>query len=401
MVEARGNGIIMAKIYKIKFIEENRSIPQGFVLPELGDTTVITGPNNSGKTNFITGINEFGKYAELLDNADTQLTEIQPIYIPAEIVITDEQLFKIGKTSDLIKTLKEYITGDPKYTLQEDTDDHNKRKVTNLFDAVNNKLKDLLDNSNNPDVIEVGVKDEVALKDVLDQVFEIKPGNSPVGITHKKFSNLGQGWQRLIIVSFILANAENSAGDNRLKLILIEEPEIYLHPKLKRALNAMLQALSKKDDYQVIMTTHDPYFAMSNRNNDNCIYSFSVNSTTGDTEPGQEGQISGIEDELLHIFLFNKVLEKAVNEGVNVGNMMENGNLNQWLLTKNPTTKNYIVDRDNEQHEIANPVSLALPLCVRHLINHPGNIHTTQGRNSYMARELEESIGILNSILGE
>jgi hypothetical protein len=200
----------MTKISRIEFEARNRSIPQGFVLPELGDTTVITGPNNSGKTNFINGVNEFAKYARLFDENGTEIASIQPIYIPAEIIITDEQLFKIGKTSDLIKTLKEYITGDPKYALQNDTDDHSKSKVTDLFDTVNSKLKDLLNNDNDPDVVEVGIKQELSLKELLDQAFEVKPGNNAVGIEHKKFSDLGQGWQRLIIVSFILANAEKN-----------------------------------------------------------------------------------------------------------------------------------------------------------------------------------------------
>jgi hypothetical protein len=160
----------------------------------------------------------------------------------------------------------------------------------------------------------------------------------------------------------------------------------------------MLQALAQKDDYQVIMTTHDPYFAMSNRSDDNCLYSFSIN-TVGDTDPGSEGVISGIEDELLHIFLFNKVLEKAVNEGIDVNNMMQGGALNQWLLSKNLTSKNYTVDHGNEQQEIQNPVSLALSLCLRHVINHPGNKHTMQGRNPYSPQELESSIAIMNSIL--
>jgi len=388
----------MSKIARVEFKAKNRSIPQGFILPDLGRTTVITGPNNSGKTNFINGVNEFNKYAQIFDANGAELTDIQPIYIPAEVIITDEQLFKIGKTSDLIKTLKGYVTGDPKYTLQNDTDENSKSEVTDLFDAVNSKLKGLLENDNDPDVVEVGIKQELSLKELLDQAFEVKPGNNSAGVEHKKFSDLGQGWQRLIIVSFILANAEKKAENDKLKLILIEEPEIYLHPKLKRALNAMLQALAQKDDYQVIMTTHDPYFAMSNRSDDNCLYSFSINAA-GDTDPGLEGIISGIEDELLHIFLFNKVLEKATSEGVDVDNMMQGGALNSWLLSKNPTAKNYIVDHGNEQQEIQNPVSLALSLCLRHMINHPGNKHTMQGRNPYTPQELENSIAIMNGIL--
>lgn len=385
----------MNKISEIKLKDTYKSIEKPFNL-RLGDLTVITGVNNSGKTNFIEAVNEREKYFIFEDSDGNDITDsIEVTHIPAEVVVTDDK-FKIGKTSDLITELKKHITGDPTFKLKVDND-NDKQGIDDLFKLVNEKLKDLLkDESPVSDIVQIQIDESLSLKKVLEQAFHIKPTDSKSGTKHNKFTDLGQGWQRLIIVSFILASSEKSVSEDKLKLILIEEPEIYLHPRLKKALNTMLKSISQKPDYQVIITTHDPYFAMSNDDENNSIYSFSIRKN-GSTEPGEEGIISGIEDELLHIFLFNKVLKKASEAGKDTNNMKDDGELNEYIKSFDPTIKDYLWYKASTDDD---PLKLSLPISIRHMIHHPDNPHTIKGINNYNEEELQQSIRILNKILG-
>ncbi|MDQ5987392.1 MAG: hypothetical protein CSYNP_03132 [Syntrophus sp. SKADARSKE-3] len=72
----------------------------------------------------------------------------------------------------------------------------------------------------------------------------------------------GNGLQRLCILSLLRTyNDIKKRMDNadRNVIIAIEEPEIYLHPPVKRATYKLLRSLSEKTD-QIIYSTHDGYF---------------------------------------------------------------------------------------------------------------------------------------------
>ena len=78
----------------------------------------------------------------------------------------------------------------------------------------------------------------------------------------------GNGLQRALIFALmeVLAaqNAEIIDGEDillhsRSTIILFEEPELFLHPHIMRRLKDALHAISKKSDWQVIVTTHSPF----------------------------------------------------------------------------------------------------------------------------------------------
>lgn len=73
----------------------------------------------------------------------------------------------------------------------------------------------------------------------------------------------GNGFQRLCILSLLRTYNElkrtTDEKDKRNMIVGIEEPEIYLHPPVKRATYRLLRSLSAGND-QVIYSTHDSYF---------------------------------------------------------------------------------------------------------------------------------------------
>lgn len=79
-----------------------------------------------------------------------------------------------------------------------------------------------------------------------------------------EISDKGHGMQRAALLAIIRAHLalkpklDNKPGEARRIIFAIEEPEIYLHPTLKRSTYSLFRDLAKGGD-QVIYTTHDGY----------------------------------------------------------------------------------------------------------------------------------------------
>jgi putative ATP-dependent endonuclease of OLD family len=73
----------------------------------------------------------------------------------------------------------------------------------------------------------------------------------------------GSGAQRALMWAAlrVLANrAKTSSGGERPRLLLIDEPELCLHPSTIRAASHALYELAEADGWQVMVTTHSPLF---------------------------------------------------------------------------------------------------------------------------------------------
>ena len=69
----------------------------------------------------------------------------------------------------------------------------------------------------------------------------------------------GSGVRRLVLLSFLQAEAEKKALDSGRSIIYaIEEPETSLHPDMQRQLYFAISRLSKRSGTQVLLTTHTP-----------------------------------------------------------------------------------------------------------------------------------------------
>lgn len=77
----------------------------------------------------------------------------------------------------------------------------------------------------------------------------------------------GHGLQRTLVITLLqlLADAqaqtpEAAAGLQRPTILLIEEPELYLHPQMERLMRDVLHRLAKQECIQVACCTHSPVF---------------------------------------------------------------------------------------------------------------------------------------------
>lgn len=86
-----------------------------------------------------------------------------------------------------------------------------------------------------------------------------------LGTDGKDVSSLGHGAQRSIQMALIrhLADIKKAAGEQSSNtLLLIDEPELYLHPQAVEVLKDALKILSS-EGFQVVFTTHSPFMITS------------------------------------------------------------------------------------------------------------------------------------------
>ena len=96
----------MKKIKKIEFVEDNKPIHSGFKIDNLEEIVVITGENNSGKTNFARGFKDVK--AKFYDFDGNEIENLKTIFISAENIQPGESEAKPSeKNSGLYKNLSE------------------------------------------------------------------------------------------------------------------------------------------------------------------------------------------------------------------------------------------------------------------------------------------------------
>jgi len=382
-------------IKKIKITKPHKTIQKDFEL-EIEKMTVITGENNSGKTNFIQAINskKDTKFtnAEFLDENGGPLTPIT-VYIAAENINPSDSEFKsTAKTAGLVKNLSE-LFANLEVKLELKKQDEIMEAIRTLINKTNENLKNFTGSKKHElelNLNEGELKSDVIIPALIKDIVGGEDGEE------RGLDDLGQGTQRIIVASILKAYidilVEKKKHVEKPILILLEEPEIYLHPKLKKTLNATLGKIAEQNNHQVIITTHDPYFAYTNlKDEGSVIYSF-FRDKDDNTDKKEPDVIFGIEDELLHIHLFEKVLRKARASGIiNVKfSMDQDSPLDKYLKSYcNSETRDNIFPKGKVHN-------LALPLHIRHVIHHP-----LDEKNKFNDGDLEKSIKILNKILSE
>ena len=345
------------------------------VLSDLADFNVIVGKNSSGKTRLFQAIeNEYkGKDPTV-------------IYIKAHELVCKDELKSSADSSLLVEKLAK-ISNILGVKIQAPSD-----LLSNIRDVIhqtNNSFQKTIKRT------DIGLSKTSLSSDIKTAwaVRSILPNDLTEDIEKE-----GQGYQRLVIalfvkecVSFIKNNP--STGGKRNFLILFEEPEICLHSELKRALKGALIEIVKDPNFQVIISTHDPFFATEIQEEGTPSFKRYSLVRDGSVSDVKEGYVYGVEDELMHIFLFNKI--------------KISGKLKELKDAFGDYGRKYVKDDGSENGK---EEAHTLSGLIKHQIHHCENKHTVgliengkesdySDKNYYTEDELNESIAMMCKIL--
>lgn len=256
--------------------------------------------------------------------------------------------------------------------------------IKKSFEALNNKLRQFgLDDSR------ISFIDGQA---PFDSAFL----SQSVGSLDLGIANLGSGIEMIISVLFLETLAALSKENI---IILIDEPELHLHPHLQELFIQYLKELSKTE--QIIMSTHSPYFFK------NCIRDARIEllvMTTKDKEC-----LIGNSEIVLNRFPWSPSWGEINYFAYDLPTIEFHNELYGYLQDKNGAykiedleklfeskglarSKKWIKDKGGQR---LNPEDVTLMTYIRNFIHHPENQHNSE----YTSKELKESINLMLSCL--
>jgi len=203
---------------------------------------------------------------------------------------------------------------------------------------------------------------------------------------------LGSGIE--MIYAIMLLDALASLSKENL-IILIDEPELHLHPSLQEKFANYLYDLSQQDKYQVIISTHSPVFIKNLVNKDK-VQSFIF-------KPGSENFVSQYKDKKslipwgptwgeINYFAYEYPTIEFFNELYGyLMELSENYNLTDFdnFLNEKGISKNmkWVPEKGGTSQK---EQEVTLPTFIRNKIHHPEN-QTMQSEN-FTDNKLKESI---------
>ena len=356
----------------IEIKETHKSIQAGFRLDDLKDLNIVIGKNNSGKTTLF----------EAIESNFKEERDIRVVYIRSKEVEVKEEFKTTTKSSLFIKNLSNICQ-----TLGHSVSVPDDLKI--CAEEISNKTKERFKEITGEEVsTNIIANDNIDIEVVLQNVIKNDI---------KEIEKQGQGYQRLYIASLLKACIDYFK-DEDIKtqlLILFEEPEVFLHPSLKKELNDVLVSIANQNKYQVFISTHDPYFLHTNLGRDNVkILPLTIEDGKCKLLSPESTQTIDIADEMLHIALFTKLMEKTTNDGIVID---ESSNLGRGMNE----LSSQIVQRYNggawatKSYQLnGTSYNVILPIFIRNAIHHPENT-----ANTFTEEELMESTKILFEIL--
>jgi len=105
--------------------------------------------------------------------------------------------------------------------------------------------------------IEASGEENIKLEDAFKKNHTISVTSSNSG-REESFLQNGHGVIRQALFNFIAFLKESLPGSRKEYMILFEEPELFLHPKVAYKLRESLYALADNSPYQVLCATHSP-----------------------------------------------------------------------------------------------------------------------------------------------
>ena len=360
---------------------DDKTIEDGGFELDIKPYTVLIGENNSGKTNLVKAFQ------------DQHSKEYNFIYFPATNVEVEKsnEVSTSKKTSPFYKLLAEILKSE-KLDLGESLTKPINAKLAEISNKIN---KDISFVNNKETILRLvdTLSEEAIIKNLipLRMIDRYWKGGKEVNL-----GDVGQGTQRIIIFALLKYYSEQDSKNSKLNFFIIEEPEICLHPRLKLEFNKVLSEISNKENNQVLITTHDPYFVeMNTDERDNkCIVAIQRNQKTGFTEEVsiKPEILPGVSHGEINYRIFGVCSNSFHNELY--GHLQEN--------TKNFTTDEldtYFIDNGLAKSKKWNKEEKGVPqgekpvtlqTFIRNKIHHPEN--KTMKTSIFSPDELEQSI---------
>jgi predicted ATP-binding protein involved in virulence len=217
-------------------------------------------------------------------------------------------------------------------------------------------------------------------------------------------NDLSTGEKQIIYrIGYILKNLGNING----AIILIDEPEISLHPEWQIKLKDFLEELFTGYDVQFIIATHSPYIFKSFKpESDVCIKidrlsdeSKSINLTFNNVNYIPSTNlinylVYNIFDELLHIELYTLLQIREKRSKISLSN---NGkSIEEWFLDSNGGNLKIHKTFQNSNNNNTETKE-TLPTWIRNQIHHSDN----KSRGEYSKLELQASIDLMIELLSK
>jgi len=221
-------------------------------------------------------------------------------------------------------------------------------------------------------------------------------------------NELSTGEKQIIYrVGYILKNLGNIKGG----VILIDEPEISLHPTWQSKLKDFLLEIFKDSDVQIIIATHSPYiFKNLNEDNEVCI---KIDRTKDESKkvslifPNVPYNPSvnlinylayGIASELLHIELYTLLQirenrDKVMNSWNRAENLENQDGIENWL--QDESNGNLPIKQRFKRADKTTLTEETLMTWIRNKIHH----RNEPARPEYSQTDLKESIDAMIQIL--
>ncbi len=180
-------------------------------------------------------------------------------------IITAVHIPAIRDYSQILKTTDYSFMGKLLSKLYQMADDAKKTELETKLDDTKIVCNDIfLEHQNRVNIISKTIIDHNGItfsfvpsipKDIYKKLDILLDDGIDTGLDFK-----GSGIQSVIIISLFKLYSEIKAGQ---ALLLIEEPELYLHPHANRHMASVLKSFCDEEGVQLIITTHSPYYLLN------------------------------------------------------------------------------------------------------------------------------------------
>jgi predicted ATP-dependent endonuclease of OLD family len=217
-------------------INHYKSVVDPLTISNFSNLHILVGPNNAGKTNILDALNLFFESEVNKERFQDEKADI-------------EILINFQEKDYRLKYKEGVISGDTeKLSLMQKSFIRVKNKDS-IYDLIPKELERVKKNyPKNYDNFSKTLKKYFKNVEIDEKIFILNVHSDK---DERHIKRMGAGFKRLFVMLFYLFHPEYG-------LILIDEPELHLHPSIIR--NFLFILSEKKMNNQVFLTTHHPTF---------------------------------------------------------------------------------------------------------------------------------------------